>query len=114
MQKICMECGAPFTCGHEEGECWCNDFPPIMPLDFKKGCCCPACLKKAIKAKINEFVKTVTPANAKNCLPPNIVQNTKLLEGIDFEIENGNYVFSKWYHLKRGYCCKNGCVNCPY
>jgi biotin synthase-like enzyme len=28
--------------------------------------------------------------------------------------ENGNVVFTKAYHLKRGYCCKNGCKHCPY
>ena len=28
--------------------------------------------------------------------------------------EDGNLVFTKEYHLKRGYCCKSGCINCPY
>lgn len=28
--------------------------------------------------------------------------------------ENGNIVFTKEYHLKRGYCCKSGCRHCPY
>ncbi len=23
-------------------------------------------------------------------------------------------VFTKDYLLKRGYCCQNGCLNCPY
>ncbi|WP_323756859.1 DUF5522 domain-containing protein [Roseivirga sp.] len=23
-------------------------------------------------------------------------------------------VFTEKYHLKRGYCCKNGCRHCPY
>ena len=26
----------------------------------------------------------------------------------------GNVVFTKRYHLKRGYCCKSNCLNCPY
>jgi len=26
----------------------------------------------------------------------------------------GYIVFTKEYHLKRGYCCQSGCVNCPY
>lgn len=39
----------------------------------------------------------------------------KLTEGIDYYInEKGFMVFTKEYHLKRGYCCKNGCINCPY
>lgn len=28
--------------------------------------------------------------------------------------EEGYKVFTKTYHLKRGYCCKNGCKHCPY
>lgn len=28
--------------------------------------------------------------------------------------EQGNIVFTKEYHLKRGYCCKNVCRHCPY
>lgn len=26
----------------------------------------------------------------------------------------GYIVFTEKYHLKRGYCCKNGCKHCPY
>ena len=32
----------------------------------------------------------------------------------DYYIENGFYVFTEQYHLKRGYCCKSGCRHCPY
>jgi len=31
-----------------------------------------------------------------------------------FYIENGKYVFTKEFHLSRGYCCGNGCRHCPY
>ena len=24
------------------------------------------------------------------------------------------YVFTKWYHIKRGECCGKDCQNCPY
>ncbi|MBS1745775.1 MAG: hypothetical protein JST21_06370 [Bacteroidetes bacterium] len=27
---------------------------------------------------------------------------------------DGFVVFTKEYLLERGYCCGNGCVNCPY
>ena len=41
------------------------------------------------------------------------VQNP--IEGIDYELNDlGHWVFSKWYHLRRGQCCNSGCVNCPY
>jgi hypothetical protein len=32
----------------------------------------------------------------------------------DFYIEDGKYVFTKQFHLKRGHCCGNGCRECPY
>lgn len=32
----------------------------------------------------------------------------------DFYFENGLLVFTEAYHLKRGYCCQNGCRHCPY
>jgi hypothetical protein len=28
--------------------------------------------------------------------------------------EQGNWVFTSEYHLKRGYCCNSGCKHCPY
>lgn len=35
-------------------------------------------------------------------------------QGPDFYFENGLMVFTASYHLKRGYCCNNGCRHCPY
>ena len=32
----------------------------------------------------------------------------------DYYIENGFYVFTEQFLLKRGYCCGNGCRHCPY
>jgi hypothetical protein len=38
-----------------------------------------------------------------------------LQEGVDYYINNdGNFVFTEAYHLKRGYCCKNKCLHCPW
>ena len=28
--------------------------------------------------------------------------------------EEGLMVFTKEFHLKRGYCCKSNCLHCPY
>lgn len=39
----------------------------------------------------------------------------KKLEPDDYYLsEEGYKVFTEKYHLKRGYCCKNGCKHCPY
>jgi hypothetical protein len=37
-----------------------------------------------------------------------------LVEGVDYTIEGGFWVFTAHYLLKRGYCCQSGCRNCPY
>lgn len=26
----------------------------------------------------------------------------------------GYIIYTEKYHLKRGYCCKNGCKHCPF
>jgi Family of unknown function (DUF5522) len=41
-------------------------------------------------------------------------ENSPLIENLDYTMEDGNMVFSAWYHLKRGTCCGNDCRNCPY
>lgn len=39
----------------------------------------------------------------------------ELQEGIDYTIsKDGLFVFTREYHLKRGYCCGSNCLNCPY
>jgi RAB protein geranylgeranyltransferase component A len=41
-------------------------------------------------------------------------KSDKLIEGIDYFFEAGLMVLTAPYLLKRGYCCQNGCRNCPY
>ena len=37
-----------------------------------------------------------------------------LVEGRDFYLEGGFIVFTREYHLRRGFCCGSGCRYCPY
>lgn len=38
-----------------------------------------------------------------------------LKEGEDFYFnESGLLVFTESYHIKKGFCCGNGCKHCPY
>jgi hypothetical protein len=38
-----------------------------------------------------------------------------MIEGIDYIFnENGMLVFTAKYLQERGFCCGNGCVNCPF
>lgn len=37
------------------------------------------------------------------------------VEGVDYYYnERGMMVLTEAYLSKRGYCCKNGCLHCPY
>lgn len=38
----------------------------------------------------------------------------QLEEGRDYNLENGLFVLTQHYLLRRGYCCQNGCRHCPY
>jgi len=35
-------------------------------------------------------------------------------DGEYYLTEEGYRVFTEKFHLKRGYCCQNGCRHCPY
>lgn len=40
---------------------------------------------------------------------------SELIEGEDYYYnDEGYFVFTAKYHLQRGACCGNGCLNCPY
>ena len=41
-------------------------------------------------------------------------QKTELVEGEDYYLEQGRYVFTESFLKKRGYCCQSGCRHCPY
>jgi uncharacterized protein DUF5522 len=40
--------------------------------------------------------------------------SAEFVEGEDYYIENGYYVFTSKFLLKRGFCCQSGCRHCPY
>ena len=43
------------------------------------------------------------------------MQNLPQLEPDDYYINNeGLMVFTEKYHIKRGFCCDNNCLHCPY
>jgi len=85
--KHCSRCLKPFFCTADD-KCWCmkmsHDFP--IPNKNSADCMCSSCL--------NELKKTNTDA--------------------DFYFDSGLMIMTEAYHLKRGYCCKNGCKHCPY
>ena len=115
--RACPVCATLFTCGLESGDkrCWCCDYSQIMPLDFSQSCRCPACLKEVVKEKIARYLQTITPENGAASVAKKYATNSPLMEDIDYYLnEDGKFVFTAWYLLKRGHCCQNGCTHCPY
>ncbi len=37
-----------------------------------------------------------------------------LVEHEDYYLDHGLMVLTARYHLRRGYCCEQGCRHCPY
>lgn len=37
-----------------------------------------------------------------------------MIEGQDYYLENGKWVFTAHFLRNRGYCCGSGCRHCPY
>lgn len=38
----------------------------------------------------------------------------KLIEGVDYYMEEGRMVLTREFLLRRGHCCNSKCRNCPY
>ena len=111
MKKQCSVCLQSFECNSCVGQqCWCSQLPAIMPLCAEQDCRCPQCLTVAVNEKITDFLQN----NPVKIAIPSQYKNNEIIQDIDYYLENGNYVFTEWYHRKRGSCCGNGCRHCPY
>jgi hypothetical protein len=43
------------------------------------------------------------------------MKNEQLIAGIHYYFnDDGLLVFTRQYHLEKGFCCGNGCLHCPY
>jgi hypothetical protein len=93
LNKVCSSCSNNFQCGSIEGTCWCMSHVALTAIVEGKDCLCEACLTAAIKVHSKDGKES---------------------EESDYYIENGFYVFTRSYHLKRGTCCGNACRHCPY
>jgi Family of unknown function (DUF5522) len=84
-----------------------------MPSDIAQVCLCPTCLAKAIGQKIKIRLADLPHLEALN-LAKAQPHSARLIENIDYTVENQMFVLSAWYLLKQGKCCGRGCRNCPY
>lgn len=106
--KSCPRCGSSFVCKPADiANCQCHsvDLLPATLAFLRKteyGCLCACCL-----VEINQMVKrTLQDGFPKTA--------GELREGVHFYWENGKVVFTEYYHLLRGFCCRSGCRHCAY
>jgi prepilin-type N-terminal cleavage/methylation domain-containing protein/prepilin-type processing-associated H-X9-DG protein len=104
---LCPLCGGPNHCQlcsivGTKGPCWCALFeiPAALiarvPEEFRnRSCICQPCVETFHRGRI-------TPA------PPALAPGDYYLD------ECGRMVFTRGYLLRRGHCCGNGCLHCPY
>ena len=43
-----------------------------------------------------------------------LAKPARLVEGVDYYVDGGKFVFTAAYHQRRGYCCNSKCRHCPY
>ncbi|MCR9251200.1 MAG: DUF5522 domain-containing protein [bacterium] len=111
--KKCCTCENSFECSGDSS-CWCSDLPNILELEKAGDCQCPDCLKKNVSNAIDDFVTKFKAGAVENLAPAYNTSPPSFVEGIDYYLQNGAWVFREWAHLKRGFCCGNGCRHCPY
>ena len=105
-EKICPKCQTAFECSVGNITlCQCSvvklsDATKVFLEESEYDCLCKNCL-----TKLNKDVELAQ----NQTFPPE-----KLLENVHFYTENGLFVFTEWYHLLRGHCCRSGCRHCAY
>jgi len=104
----CAQCGATFACRRSKA-CWCAAYPPLLAAGAATDCLCPNCLHGRVAEAVEAFVADYAAGKVENTAPRYDCDPKQLLEGIDYYLERGRYVFTTWYHLKRGVCCGSGC-----
>lgn len=109
--KSCSKCGKLFLCGNP-GLCWCSALPNFMPLEIEGDCLCRECLIDIQNEKINQLINS-SPLEEIIKIAAQYKSDDLFLK-LDYTIEDDKWVFTKWFLLKRGFCCNSGCRNCPY
>jgi len=114
-EKRCSRCAEILSCGFTQVDspCWCADYPAIMSVDVPGECLCENCLSQTIQEKLINLINTSSQQEL-IAIAHQYRTDKKLIVGIDYLIEDNNWIFTQWHHLKRGSCCGNNCKNCPY
>lgn len=107
-QKICPKCKKSFFCQADDiSACGCsqlslsNETKSFLSKTFY-GCLCSECLR-SINSMVAEAGEIPFPGRGGD-----------LIEGLHYYTEDDYRVFTEFYLLSRGYCCRSGCRHCPY
>jgi len=108
----CVFCHKEIECT-SNNECWCHRLPRI-PIDIKEAnCLCKSCLILGMAKCVNDGKLKLSLEQKRDIAL--LKSDQALKESVDYYYnDSGLMVFTKWYHLKRGDCCGNGCAHCPY
>ena len=106
--QVCPSCKQSNNCTADD-VCWCHQLPAILPATVAQ-CYCSSCLLSVVITEADRLLATHKYKQIADLGPTN-----QPIQGLDFTInEDGNLVFTEWYHRRRGYCCGSGCSQCPY
>ena len=103
--KTCQRCQNEFNCNADKiSNCSCfgvelSDATQTYLTKLKFDCLCTPCLEE-----LNQIHEEIAEEKA----------DAPLIENKHFYMENDLMVFTEYYHIKRGYCCKNDCRHCAY
>ena len=111
--KECTSCDDKFACSGDES-CWCFELPAINKTSTDVDCLCKSCLSAQTKSAIDKFIAEFKKGTVENLALEYSTVPPKFIEGIDYYLDGGAWVFLEWAHLKRGFCCGNGCRHCQY
>jgi hypothetical protein len=118
--RRCPICGEANDCRIANGctyksACWCE--AAIIPVSLQhylanefseRSCFCRDCLSLLARHAIQMDVADLIVARVRT-------ERTSLRENIDSYVDaQGRTIFTAAFHLKRGYCCGNGCRHCPF
>ena len=104
-----------------KGPCWCHQV--IVPGHIltrladeavDPACLCRFCLETIARISRDLDSAREILAEVRRVIPKIKAEQTVAPEPDFYLDEQGNTVFTAAYHVKRGTCCRNGCVHCPY
>jgi len=106
--KICQRCKNEFTCNSKDiKNCDCNKVELSSELKYflsktEYDCLCQNCLTE-LGPIVSESEKERFPIKREN-----------YIEGKHYYMEKNLFVYTEYFHIVKGECCRNNCRHCAY